>query len=173
MRPKRLWEATIWLTQLALEELDNRLREVKVFCAVEDILLDERIGGHPLGKVAYYLGRGYDFDDIAGPYERSRRIEEINEHEPGAYQLVRLDVLLPDLRPLSAQTQLRGLELPTIPQCPRHHTLCESLTMRLVYCPPGISCSNTLESEARTFASKQLYSCRTWVQYRLRAWKSA
>lgn len=56
VRPKRFWEAAIWLTQLALEELDNRLWEVKVLCAVENILFAERIGGHPLRKVAYYLG---------------------------------------------------------------------------------------------------------------------
>ena len=56
MCPKRFWEAAIWLAQLALEVLDNRLREVEVLCAVENLLLAERIGGHPLGKVAYYLG---------------------------------------------------------------------------------------------------------------------
>jgi hypothetical protein len=91
MRPKRFWEAAIWLTQLALEELDDRLREVEVLCAVEDILPAERIGGHPLGKVAYYLGRGCDFDDITALSERSSGIEEFNK--PDAYQLVRLDVL--------------------------------------------------------------------------------
>ena len=77
MRPKRFWEAAIWLTQLALEELDDRLWEVEVLCTVEDILFAERIGGHPLRKIAYYLGRGCDFDDIAALSERSSRIEKL------------------------------------------------------------------------------------------------
>ena len=114
MRPKRFWETAIWLTQLALEELDDRLWEVEVLCAVEDILFAERVGGHPLRKVAYCLGRGCDFDDIAALSERSSRIEGVNK--PDAYQLVRLDILFLDLRPLSAQTQLRRLELPDSPQ---------------------------------------------------------
>ena len=29
-----------------------------------------------------------------------------------------------------------------------------NLTVKFVYCPPGISCANTLESDARTGASK-------------------
>jgi len=34
-------------------------------------------------------------------------------------------------------------------------------TIRFVYCPPGISWSKTLESDARTFASKQPYNILT------------
>ena len=37
----------------------------------------------------------------------------------------------------------------------------ESLTIKFVYCPPGISWSKTLESDARTFASKQPYNILT------------
>jgi hypothetical protein len=114
VRPKRFREATIWLTQLALEELDDRLWEVEGLCAIKDILFAERIGGHPLRKVAYYLGRGCNFDDITALSERSSRIEE--SKKSGPYQQVRFNILSLDLRPLSAQTQLGRLELPAIPQ---------------------------------------------------------
>ena len=46
-------------------------------------------------------------------------------------------------------------------------------TIKFVYCPPGISWENTLESDARTFASKHWYRMRTCVQYKLSAWMSA
>ena len=59
--------------------------------------------------------------------------------------------------PLRAQAKLGRLELhpkANSEQVPnRGH---EELTIKFVYCPPGISWAKTLESEARTLASKQL-----------------
>ena len=62
-------------------------------------------------------------------------------------------------RPLGAQSKLRSLELWGNES--EALLLRNFLTIRFVYCPPGISWSKTLESDARTFASKQLYSILT------------
>lgn len=62
---KRLREATNWLTEIALEELDDRRREVQLVRAFQNILLRNTILHHPLRKVANNLGRGGDLDDVS------------------------------------------------------------------------------------------------------------
>jgi hypothetical protein len=64
--------------------------------------------------------------------------------------------------PLGTQPELRSLELWNNErwQIPFKNFP----TIKFVYCPPGISWSKTLESDALTFASKQPYSILTWLQ---------
>jgi hypothetical protein len=56
LTPQRFWEATNRLSEIALEELDDRRREVKLVRTREDIGLGERILCHPLSKVPDDLG---------------------------------------------------------------------------------------------------------------------
>ena len=57
---KWLWETSDGLTKVALEELDNRGREVKLVSAIQNVLLREVVLDHPLRKVSDDLRRGRD-----------------------------------------------------------------------------------------------------------------
>lgn len=63
--------------------------------------------------------------------------------------------------PLCSEAKLGCLELENIQSDKEEKGKCDRRTIRLVYWPPGISWSKTLESDARTLASKQLYNIRT------------
>ena len=91
---QRFREATDWLAEVALEELDNGRGEVELLRALEHVVLGQVVVRHELREVADDLGRRRDLDDVAA-------------------ELVRLDVLLLDLGPLRAETELLGLELYT------------------------------------------------------------
>ena len=106
-----LWEAADWLAEVALEELDDGRREVEGIGPLEDFLLRELVGRHPLGKVANNLRRGRDLDDVAALY--LFRVNDWTGKGCGAatHEIVGLDVLPLDLRPLGTETELRGLEL--------------------------------------------------------------
>lgn len=55
-----LGEAANRLPEVTLEELHHRRREVKPVRPLQDVLLRELIGCHPLGEVADHLGGGRD-----------------------------------------------------------------------------------------------------------------
>jgi hypothetical protein len=65
---QRLWETTIRLAEIALEELHNRLREVEGRGAVQDVLLGQIVRHHELGKVADGLRGWRDLYDVATLY---------------------------------------------------------------------------------------------------------
>ena len=92
LAPERFREATDWLAEVALEELDNGRGEVELLRALEHVVLGQVVVRHELREVADDLGRGRDLDDVAA-------------------ELVRLDVLLLDLGPLRTEPELLGLEL--------------------------------------------------------------
>ena len=54
--PQRFWEAANRLTEISLEELDDRRGEIKPISTVEDISLGQRILCHPLSEVSNNLG---------------------------------------------------------------------------------------------------------------------
>ena len=115
---------------------------------------------------------GY-LDDIAALAKFSQQEEEVTEevtHEFVCLNVLPLDLYAYSLEdngviavsltcPLGAQSELRRLELWGYELT--ELLFKELLTIRFVYCPPGISWSKTLESDARTFASKQPYSILT------------
>ena len=57
---KRFREPANRLSKVSLEELDNRGREIKLVCAVNDVLLRETVLDHPLREVTDDLRRGCD-----------------------------------------------------------------------------------------------------------------
>ena len=128
-----LWEAADWLAEVALEELDDGRGEVEGIGPLEDFLLRELVGGHPLGKVANNLRRGRDLDDVAALY--LLHVNDWTGKGCGAatHEIVGLDVLPLDLRPLGTETELRGLELHNDNERNGNLALRIWLTIKLVY----------------------------------------
>ena len=133
LAPEGLREATDGLAEVALEELDDGSGEVETFGVGEHVLLRERVGSHPLGKVTNNLRRGRDLDDVAALY-----LFHVNDWTgkgcgAATHEIVGLDVLPLDLRPLGAQTELRGLELHDHDEQKRNLASLTWLTIKLVY----------------------------------------
>ena len=59
-----LWEAADGLAEVALEELDDGGGEVECIGTLEDILLCDLVGCHPLREVTDHLRRRRDLDDV-------------------------------------------------------------------------------------------------------------
>jgi hypothetical protein len=59
---KRLREATVRLTEVALEELDDGRRQVVLVCTLEQVLCRDLVLRHPLREVANDLRRRRDLD---------------------------------------------------------------------------------------------------------------
>ena len=59
---KRFREAADGLAEVPLEELDYRRREVKLVCAIKDVLLREVVLDQPLREVSNDLRRGRDLE---------------------------------------------------------------------------------------------------------------
>ncbi len=62
---QRFREAANGLTEVALEEFDDGRREVKLLSTVENILLGELVGSHPLCEVTDNLGGRGNLDDVS------------------------------------------------------------------------------------------------------------
>ena len=128
-----LWEPSDWLAEVALEELDDGRGEVEGVGPLEDFLLRELVGSHPLGEVANNLRGGRDLDDVAALY-----LFHVNDWTgkgcgAATHEIVGLDVLPLDLRLLGAQTKLRGLELHDHDERKRNLASLAELTIKLVY----------------------------------------
>ena len=52
MGPKGLGEPACRLAEITLEELHNRRGEIQLFGSIEDVLLREGVGSHPLSEVS-------------------------------------------------------------------------------------------------------------------------
>jgi hypothetical protein len=78
------------LTQVTLEELDDRFREVELVGSLRDIVLRQIVAGHELSQITDDLGTGGNLDDITA-------------------ELVGESVVLLDLVPVRSETELGGL----------------------------------------------------------------
>ena len=102
-----LREATVRLTELTLEELNNGGREVKLGCLIDDILLGEVVRHHELGEITDHFRRRSHFYDVTA----LRAVSSLLEPKSTTYELIRIDIPLLDIQPLCPEAQLRSLEL--------------------------------------------------------------
>ena len=58
------------MSEVTLEEFDDRVGEVESFGLVENVLTGKLVGHEELGKVSDDLGRGGDLDNISTLYRK-------------------------------------------------------------------------------------------------------